>query len=76
MKKSYLILIFFLCVYSLSGQGLSLAVIQVEPIGVDKNTARLVEELLQTELFKIPFFQLVERDRLGALLQEQELQLS
>ncbi len=76
MKKSFLILICFLCIYSLSGQRLSLAVTQVEPIGVDRDTARLVEEHLQTELSKIPIFQLVEGERLDALLEEQELQLS
>ncbi|MBW2334878.1 MAG: hypothetical protein JRF06_07260, partial [Deltaproteobacteria bacterium] len=49
---------------------------RIEPIGIKVKTARLVEEILQTEFSKQPLFQLVERDRLDELLKEQELQLS
>jgi len=55
---------------------ISLAVTRIEPIGIKVKTARLVEEILQTEFSKQPLFHLVERDRLDELLKEQELQLS
>lgn len=76
MKRSVLFAVYFLIISSAWSQGLSLAVIRVDPIGVDAETARLVEELLNTEFARAPIFQLVERSRLETLLKEQELQLS
>jgi len=76
MKKFISLIVFILAPFLLFTEGISLVVTRVEPIGVEAETARLVEELLHTELSQIPLFQLVERDKLDTLLQEQELQLS
>ena len=73
----------FLAVLALSilalpaaAERIGLALVQVDPIGVSRDTARIVEEILQAEFARLPMFRVVERDRLGALLQEQQLQLS
>ncbi len=78
MKRNLVIFIFVLFVSStlLSAQTISLAVTSVEAIGVEQETARLVEQLLQTEFSKLPFFHLVERNNLKVILEEQQLQLS
>ena len=57
-------------------QQISLAVTSVEAIGVSGDTARIVEQIVQEEFALVPLFLLVERDRLDALLAEQELQVS
>jgi hypothetical protein len=54
----------------------SLALVRVEPIGVPEQTAKIVEEVLQGEFANLPLFRLVERDKLGVLLEEQQLQVS
>ncbi|MBA7651415.1 hypothetical protein ES703_59234 [subsurface metagenome] len=78
MKKAlFLCLVFVLCTSRyLSAEAISLGITQVEPIGVEKKTARLVEELLQTEFSRLPLFRLVERGKLDSILNEQQLQLS
>ncbi len=55
---------------------LSLAVIPVEPLGVDKNVATVVTELVKEDISSTGMFELVEREKLDAVLKEQELQLS
>jgi curli biogenesis system outer membrane secretion channel CsgG len=69
-------LLIFFSLPSVDSQTISLAVIQLDPLGVDSTTAKMFEDVLQTEFSKIPIFQLVERSKLDSLLQEQELQLS
>ena len=76
MKKLMVILLALCAVHGAGALGVSLAVTQVEPIGVGPEVARTVEELLQTEFAQIPVFQVVERGRLDAVLDEQALQLS
>ncbi len=55
---------------------LSLAVLPVEPLGVDKGTATVVTESIKENISSKGIFELVERERLDLLLKEQELQLS
>ncbi|GEM_PF-1570507 len=77
MKKLLAIASFLLVAcFTLSAVSIRIAITQIEPIGVKKEVARSVEELLQTDFSKNPMFQLVERSQLDALLKEQELQLS
>jgi len=76
MKAGKIMAVLLVAAALLGAEPISLAVTQVEPIGVDRATAQLVEEMLQTEFSRIPLFQLVERGGLAALLQEQELQMS
>ena len=57
-------------------QQLSLAVIRIEPIAVEAETARLTEESLQREFAKLPQFQLADRGGLEETLRSQGLQLS
>ncbi|MFH1833728.1 MAG: PEGA domain-containing protein, partial [bacterium] len=75
--KKLLVLVACLLAARFSPAGeISLAVTRVEPIGVERDIARTVEELLQTEFARVPIFQIVERGQLDAVLAEQELQLS
>ena len=75
-KTFWAILILLACCLPLSAQLVEVAVTRVEALGVDTKTARLVEDVLHSELSKQPMLRLVERNRLDALLREQELQLS
>ncbi len=71
--------IFAIVFFSFSTQvlfSLSLAVIPVEPLGVEKNIAVVVTELVKADLSSKGMFELIERERLDAILKEQELQLS
>ncbi|TFG80458.1 MAG: hypothetical protein E4H20_11030, partial [Spirochaetales bacterium] len=76
MKQFLLALFLFTTGLTAWGQGPRLAITRVEPIGVEDATARLTEELLQTEFSRYPQFQLIERGRLNELLMEQELQMA
>lgn len=80
MRKWYVLILSMIFMVSaaalLPAEPISLAVTQIVPIGVDSDTARLTEELLQTEFSKSPMFQLVERSRLDEILKEQKLSLS
>lgn len=76
MKKLVILLVCLLAVQVVPAGEISLAVTRVEPIGVERDIARTVEELLQTEFAQVPIFQIVERNQLDAVLAEQELQLS
>jgi len=77
MKKLAFVVIICMGIVALvPAQQISLAVTAVEAIGASGDTARIVEQIVQEEFAEIPLFQLVERDRLDALLQEQELQVS
>ena len=80
MRKLYFLILSIIFMVSaaalLPAEPISLAVTQIVPIGVDGDTARLTEELLQTEFSKSPVFRLVERSRLDEILEEQKLSLS
>ena len=74
MKKffSVLFLTLILC-FSVNAEPLRLAASNIEALGVDQNTASMVEELLQIEFTKNPLLTTVERAELDALLGEQQL---
>jgi len=77
MKRlAFVVIICIGIVAFVPAQQISLAVTAVEAIGVSGDTARIVEQIVQEEFAQIPMFQLVERDRLDALLEEQELQVA
>jgi len=78
MARKAVLTILMLCIFGLFGfaQVVDLAVTKVEALGVEQKTARVVEDVLQSQLATQPLLRLVERNRLDALLQEQELQLS
>ena len=78
MARKAVLTILMLCIFGLFGfaQVVDLAVTKVEALGVGQKTARLVEDVLQSQLATQPLLRLVERNHLDALLQEQELQLS
>jgi len=78
MRKYYISFLFFIiftAAYTYS-ETISLAVIKIEPLGVKAETARMIEDILQTEFSKKPLFQVVERTRLNSLMEEQKLQIS
>ncbi len=68
--------VFFMIFTTARLDALSVAVIPVEPLGVDKNVAMITTELIQGELSSRGVFELVEREKLDAILKEQELQIS
>ncbi|MBN2049621.1 MAG: PEGA domain-containing protein [Spirochaetales bacterium] len=79
IKKISCMTILFLTVFTLAGLdtgGLPLGLMELEPIGVDKQTALTVEEMLRTEFVRNSLFTVVEKARLNELLREQNTQLS
>jgi len=77
MKRLAFVVIICIGIISIvPAQQISLAVTAVEAIGVSGDTARIVEQIVQEQFAQIAMFQLVERDRLDALLEEQELQVA
>jgi hypothetical protein len=69
-------LFFILALVCLAAEPLSLAVMGIEPIGTDQETARILEELLLSSLAGRNIFTLMERERVDALLAEIEFQVS
>lgn len=53
-----------------------IAVIDLKPIGIHKNNAMIVSDLLRTELFKTRLFIVLERDQMNKILKEQDFQIS
>ncbi len=78
LKNFILVFVFILS----SGLGFSetkkmkLAILELEPAGVSKDTTRIVSDLIRTELFKTGLFDIVERGQIEQVLKEQKLQLS
>lgn len=54
----------------------SIAVLELEPIGISNNEAEVLSDRLRTELFKTNNFIVLERDKMDEILIEQGFQLS
>jgi len=72
------ILAFNLLVLSLFAQQekMRLAILDLNPEKVDASTARMVSDLLRTELFNTGLFRVIERKEMEAILKEHELLIS
>ena len=62
-------------IYSVEGK-IRLAILDLDPVGVDQITALTVSDLLRTELFNTGLFMVIERQEMTSILKEQEYQMS
>jgi len=62
-------------IYSVEGK-IRLAILDLDPVGVDNVTALTVSDLLRTELFNTGLFMVIERQQMTSILKEQEYQMS
>lgn len=69
-------LVSFLLPHLASSQDISIAAARIEPIGVQGDTARLLDELITTSLTREALFTVIERNRIDLLLEEQKFQQS
>jgi len=78
MKKLFIFFLLLLFLFSANSwsETISLAVTGIEPLGVNEETARMIEDVLQTEFSRIPLFRVIERTRLDSLIREQKLKIS
>lgn len=77
MKKWLWVFLFMWCMISTAKTDeVTLAVMEMDPVGVSKDTAQIVTELLHTELFKTSLFDMVERRQIRKVLEEYSLQLA
>ena len=79
MKKLQIIFLFFILVWDFPGFSQGKQTIAVLPFEVEENLtslAKTVADRFQTELFRINFFKLVDRNTITALFDEQKLALT
>ncbi|MCK4753716.1 MAG: hypothetical protein KAS58_00700 [Calditrichia bacterium] len=74
--KRILISIFFLFLSTSLAQNskMNIAVIDLDPTGISNNEAEFLSDRLRTELFETGKFQVVEREKMNAILHEQGFQ--
>jgi len=68
-----LILVSISCVYAQNAKQ-TIAVLELNPTGIAPADAQFLTDRLRSELFKTGAFQVVERDKMNAILQEQGFQ--
>jgi len=56
------------------GQRLNIAVLDLDPTGISKPDAQFLSDRLRTELFETGIFQVIEREKMEAILKEQGFQ--
>jgi len=61
---------------NLQAQKMRLAIMDLNPENVSKPTARMVSEMLRTELFNTGLFRVIERSEMDSILKEQGFQQS
>jgi len=76
MKPAYLLLIamMFLSFSSAQNAKTNVAVLDLDPTGIAPTEAQFLTDRLRTELFETGAFQVVERDKMNAILNEQGFQ--
>ncbi len=74
--KRILIFILFLFLSTSLAQNskMNIAVIDLDPTGISNNEAEFLSDRLRTELFETGKFQVVEREKMNAILHEQGFQ--
>lgn len=74
-KKVIIFFLFlFLTVSLAQNTKMNIAVIDLDPTGIPKNEAQFLSDRLRTELFETGVFQVVEREKMNAILNEQGFQ--
>lgn len=77
MKKTILIFLFLFSVVNISkAQKLAIAVLDVNPQGVDNPTAAIISEIIRGEFRNNSNFVMIEKNRMQDILKEQAFQLS
>jgi TolB-like protein len=71
-----LLLFVLLFTISYSEDKASIAVLELEPLGISENEAKVLSSRLRTELFGTENFTVLERDKMDEILKEQGFQLS
>lgn len=69
-----LTVIFLLITLPVFGQRLNVAVLDLDPTGITEKDARFLSDRLRTELFETGSFQVVEREKMEEILEEQGFQ--
>lgn len=75
MKHILLLLLIFCAGYAQETQT-NIAVLDLDPTGIEQEQARFLTDRLRAELFKTGVFNVVERDKMNSILQEQGFQQS
>ena len=73
---SLIISLVLLSVTLLAQNKTSIAVLELEPVGLSHNEAQVLSNRLRTELFKTEKYTVLERDKMDEILIEQGFQLS
>jgi opacity protein-like surface antigen len=71
-----IILIAFVSLSYAQNSKMNIAVIDLDPTGISNNEAQFLSDRLRTELFETSKFQVVEREKMNTILQEQGFQQS
>ncbi len=71
MRARFMILLLTLCITR--GFGISIAVLDFEPRGINSDQAVIITDILRTELLKTGRITIVEREKINALLKERQL---
>jgi len=76
MRIRIIFIIFLLHTFTFAQEKSSIAVLELEPVGLSSNEAQVLSNRLRTELFKTDKFTVLERDKMDEILIEQGFQLS
>jgi len=74
--KFNIIILFLFSTLIIAQDKASIAVLELEPVGLSHNEAQVLSNRLRTELFKTDKFTVLERDKMSEILIEQGFQLS
>lgn len=75
-RKIIFFTLMFIMLSNLHADKMRIAIMDIQPIDVSKNTARAVSDLIRTELFNTGYFRVVERSEMKSILKEQGFQMS
>ena len=73
-KKTMILIFLFFSTSFAQNSKLNIAVMDLDPTGISKNEAQFLTDRLRTELFETGVYQVVERDKMNAILNEQGFQ--
>ena len=75
MKKILFLVLVFSTLYA-QNSALNIAVLDLDPTGIDEEQTRFLSDRLRAELFETGSFNVIERDKMNSVLQEQGFQQS
>ena len=74
MRLKFILVFFIPSLLFCQTEQMKIAILDLQPVGVSKLTAKTVSDLLRTELFKTKLFTVIERQQMNIILQEQKFQ--